>query len=535
MAPDSTYYRVEHPPRQRMNYWRFGWSDGKFAIGWLACLVTLQLLVGGPVWAVVLILAIVGLFKNQDGRFYYLPGELYRSLKVGVLNRGVLWQAVPKAYKGLRGRLLSTPEKVIPLKLDVLEGTDVALIYNPAENTDSMVVMGSGSRLASQSFEEQQDTYARVADAITKVAAQLNARTRLSLVLRHRPTNPVELRKFYALALDARVAFAPTDLSPEEVAALPPLERRNISLAKRLLDECSVVQYKYAARLDMAVVVTIDRDPAVARVARQLNGEGGKKSHRKRLSRQRGIAKPRIRRLNINRLTQVVIDELRACGVYDPHALGPNELHEFIRTGWDINGSTEYFEWQENPEDTDGTPLPRSDFWRARNLWPQESITTPYDHCTTDGTYHAIIRIKRMPSRLGALDFRQLFSMLPVWSTFSLNGETVRSNTEYHVNERKLLIRDDIRRGFGPPRIGAAARMRDAERERRQEILAENPFKFDYAMLISISSLNREDLDEEVDRVIAELRTLGITGARVKGMDRQLNYLLAATLGTNTV
>ena len=505
---------VNHPTGLAQRWLSFNPADGKFAFSGIIITALALLVYGRGVGLLLLLVTLFGTMRTYNGRQYYIFGQwCFGLVWITLVQRNVIWTAAPSKYWFTALARRSSP---LSLDLDILgdpedeEMEDVGLIHSQTENTDSVVIFGDGSDVASVDLDVQFDRHMVHADIIRRLASRRGVDVGLSYIFRRRPPN-VEARK------DWDAGNSNPDILVPEALDIPVEEwtDRDHRYAF-LLGETGETWQMVAddtADVAMAMVLTVPREESLATAVKGKGLESGRD----------------ISRLPIIQLAQSAVDGLERARVDEPRIGTPEDIEGFLRRSWDV-ATVDEFDLERSEEDPDEV-----DLTETVRQWPHSedsSIVVARDHCIIDGTIHGVVRVTGTTANPLPNWIRQMYAVGVPWFSVALVGETLGYRGEYWVLERLIPLRQEFReRVFGGESGPRALDVQENLEQRRDDIYRSRVLQ-NYVILIAVCATTMEEFEDSMSEVLRYAQTtVGLSASRVKGKVRQVPYLLSATTG----
>lgn len=435
------------------------------------------------------------LFAGTDNRRMYLDFwlKIHSAWLVRVRKR-VLWK------KGSRSR----PYPFTITNIASEEQSEHAVVKNADNGTDTLYLMGYGSRFPTVGIEGQRDYIDTFSDYMAEVAAiPTKGMIGLSLLFCRRPLD------------ETRLDHSDNDLHPNVLAMRGKREEDITSEQEKVWfrlwqehqDSKAIVKRK-SCDLLMVVAITMKRESRL----------------RAAVSRDVGISRNKFHRSQLVKVAKAALTGLQNCDVYEPRFLTAMELHRMLRRSHDVANYRSYDQWHAKHEGD-----PRA--FQTLSFLPQLQMLAHHTSLQVDGSYHSVVQLTKNPPKIHANDSFGLLSIKVPNLVVACVGKMVRSGFEYHAAERKLALGETVSQERGVVREGARKRKKKERAETRQEVISESPFTSNYARLLLVSSTDPEMLEDDVGTVISATMTKG--PRLIKEESRQLKVNLTAMTGIN--
>jgi hypothetical protein len=489
VAQNPESLRIDIPERLSGRWGRFNSGDWWFTAAALAVAVIANHFWGGKAGLSVGIVWLCLTIPADYGRLYALFGQWLSNLWLQYVRKDVIWDS----------REVSIIAQA-PITLAVHGIDELGLLHS--NNQDTVVIAGEGSNIPSLELEGQYDSHLALAQVIRKAAAIAERRgydVGWGWVYRTRPLNAASLSRRLENFLHPD-AWSAADSDKSE-SQLTRDDRRLLAYGENMAELLGVT-YDYTREVTMAAVCTVERE-----------------DFEKRLS------KAEAHRLPVAQLAQVVSAELEACGVIDPRPLSPSGIHAYMRGAWDIAHVGDYYDWL--------LGRPEEEVLTSSNHLPQERIAAGPDYLQVDGSFHAVLWIKQLASRVYPHHLRQLFDIDVPWLSVAQVGVTTRTKSEYAILDRVIAINEEMDTWSGRVHQGPKREKKLQRRRDRQERVDASTYGQDYNILVALHHENRDGLEDSVDKALQRIGLAGLTAERVKGQIWQLPFLLSATTAIN--
>ena len=532
-------YRINNPERPSLRFFPLQHADWWFVIFMVGIAAWANHFFGRAGLTTALILTVFLLFPNYDDRYWRVFVSKSVDLWIRKYHHGKLWR--PGILSGPAWQFWRKPPelqlpKVWYFSTGVKEIPEMCITQNPADGSFSFVVVGDGSPLASYDLHGQHAGHGRFAELVSRAAATVQGMPfSASYHFRRRPLNTLEIAGHYHETLHPEVLYPGSINPPAELQHIPweqwadqdeaelgPLTQwspelreaiRCARLHRVMVDELLTTysQPDVGAEPTMAMVCTVKPTGVIHDAARG-----------------RRVQRSMIRRHLLIQLAETILDGLQTCEVRNPRLMTVDEMHDYIRGGWDVASIAEYQLEVATAHGSMDKPLPERDLH-----WPQKEITVYNKYLSTDGTLHTVLRLTSLPSYLPPFYLRKIFAAPVPWLTVSVPVDTASSMREVTMLDRGINVLDAFKDGSRRVRQTRKQRKRRESLEDREERIYEARFKSDFTILIATSGLTLEDLEINVEKVKRHLKQMGIGCKEVKGESRQLPALLSATTGIN--
>jgi hypothetical protein len=496
------------PERLRAVFFPFNRADWLWSVAALSVLLTVDPIYGRPAALGVFLAWTLWMWNHPYGRSYELLGQRFQNGWIKWVKKGVILSPDP----GTR-RLDRLWEHPPPIPLGIQGIGEVGVLHNSRDGTDSIVVTGTGSGLASLPLPMQYQVLDRLAEGIRKLSALERGTVGLSFVFRRGPADLERIESIYEGILHPDVRKPMAEHASN--GSRTPADIRNLRL-KSISEETMGKIRQYSGDVTMAVVLTVSQQETLRKV----------RSSRKRGKGER-LAPEALRRLVVNKLGRMAVEVLTSCNIEDPKVLNVREAHKFLHDVWeaDVDRSNDYRRWLASSS-TEEIGLSQ--------LHSPTEIVVDKDHSTTDGTHHAIVRITGSPPKESDDFFPQLHAADVPWLTVTLLGRVVKSNREYAILDRLIPMRSEFRSGvLGVVHEGPKARKKAEDIARRQELIFESRVSQHYNILVVVSNTDLQELQDGVEEVLRTARTMGLDAEVVQGEYRQVPAHWSAATGVN--
>jgi hypothetical protein len=478
-----------------------------------------------------------------------MVGKAFHNAWIRLWQHGVRWQANPPKGKLFRRMFTRIGTRwssdVIPLEVNELG--DIGLIHNYRQQTDSVIVGGTGSTMSGMGLDAQRQVLNQHDAWIKRVAGRPDVVASISFVYRVGPHDP-----WQDIIMQVETGLPDIVLPPElapESSADETTRRRREALRENLL-EVNQLGLEVGSDVVMAAVITIKRYGHLQKITkdqrkkeRQLEQRMKRdwKKEKRRAKREKRepivhaeamqqraeMTRLRLSDLPIADLADECAKGLQECGVSDVHIYDASDAERFLRGSWDVADMDDYFERRLQGE------------LGGESHWPSQRIVVNRRCAVFDNTAHSTLLVKELPSPVLPHFMSQLQKLGIEYPTITLVGETTGSSLDYFALTRLRNITTGAQEAFGAEPGYKSEQIRD-QWQARQAQLANTKYLHLYNILIDIrlpvngtSSEDLEPLNSLVARVIKDLRSsMQIEAIRVTGESRQ-EPVVWSTTGIN--
>lgn len=456
----------------------------------------------------------------NDRRYVVWIMRLYGKLWLSGVLRGQLWPVDPEQMSGWRKLVVRMfiPPNAYPFQVDRL--FNIGLNYNRSKLTDSVVVVGGGSRFASLSPAAKHDMQMKLATEMQKLAKIKGMKARVSLSMRRRPLD------ISAILVQQNEHMLASAYLPKAIFVLKqrqmPLNHESVEQLydNGVLTDDDVIDWnhyvlahsarqeapKYCREPDYVAVLTVVR----SRRLRDATRDPGRKLEESEVFGEQLVS-----------LAEEFQRRLRAIQVTNPTILSQEELEDFNRAGWDVAEIDAYRMKRLAGEKVQHHP--------ERRICVQNGLLV-FD----DSSYHSVLRITGLPDGIEPDDFGALFSRLPTRGFLTLTevSEVVTGSSEYNVLNYLINVVDDIMSVMGILRPGARTRRRREALQELSEKIDEQRHVTYFSILVGIASTSPEDVRADVKTVmdaISELNASCQQEVHIEWLPRVVFSALLAT------
>jgi hypothetical protein len=475
-------------------------------------------------FAVIAALGILFYKFGNNGRWYFMIGKEFTEFSIMKIHHGDRWiRPNPSAKNSSKTRqrferLLRRRDDVIPIDIYDLGG--IGMAHNKLRGTDSCVIIGTGSDIASLNLAAQRARISYFADNTKRVSSRPQFGVGMNSVFRIDPFNPWHLADDQAETVHPEI-FLPVGLE-KPLDQLTSAEHRRYMLHLNGREVNAVLQPKVSDTV-MATVVTIKRYGALKTFVHELR----QNEKRRRFGRKPAAPKPfsdmEVFMLPIMDVARTCKEGLTAAGVEGVRILNQKELEAYFRGAWDITDKQDY-----NRQQHEGTLGPVSH-------WPQERICVTKTTSVFDNTTHAVLQITGLPTPSLPHFMRLLHSVDARWRSVSLVGETIRSTGDYLALGRVaslLSVGADLYGSGG----GVKTRQSIKDIADKQERISQTNVLHLYNVYIGIGGNDSAALERDVYNVTKGLSGLhNVTVSRIDKAWLQERALWAARAGLDTL
>jgi hypothetical protein len=539
---------VYGPTRLSQRFASFTAADWRMAILIVTGLFTLNVLYNNSLLNIAAFLVgILIMWKfSPHGRLYYVVGQAFYSAWVRYWQHGIRWQANPPKGRFFRRLFtrISTRWSSDAIPLEVNELGEIGLIHNHRQQTDSVIVGGTGSLMSGVGLDDQRDILDLHDQWMKRVAGRPDVGVSISFVYRVDPHDP-----WQDIVMQVETGLPNIVLPPElapETTADEATRSRWAALRANLL-EVNQLGLEVGSDVHMAAVITIKRYGRLQKLTKdqrkrerqlekRMKREWQKEKRRAKREKREPIvhdevvqqraemARLRLSDLPIADLADECAKGLEASGVSGVHVFNVPETERFLRGSWDVSDMDDYYERRLQNE------------LGGESHWPSQRIVVTKRAVVFDNTAHATLLVKNLPSPLLPHFMTQLHKLGIEYPTITLVGETTNSIWDYFALSRLHSITRGAQDAFGAESGYKTAQVHD-EWQARQAQLANTKYLHLYNILIDIrrpvagtSWEDLESIDEQATRVIKDLRSgPGIEAIRVKGECRQESVVWSTT------
>lgn len=450
----------------------------------------------------VFVLVALLMIRLYNGRFIYVAWQdLFQDPWIKLIQHEIAWQINDKAHR------LFKRSPALNLRVSNIGGW-LGVIHNPINNTDVIIVTGSGSDIASQRYRMMWDRNLEVAEAIKKGASLPGWKIGVSFLYRKRSPDPYQEMAMYGEMCMPEVLEAAitddADGAPETEQAYTP--EQNKAILMRQMIEAAI---DTDGDITQATVWTIQREPKVAQAAK------GKKP-----------ANLNPARLIAMQVARAAADNLDAVGVTDTSVLNYTDIEDYLRRGWDVYNLYDYYHVPHLP-DSDEAALADPDIPRH---WPQSKIVRGRAYCQLDGTFHSVLLVTEQPEEVMANTYFQLHSIPVPYITIAAPGQAFKITREAGVLSRLIPITEGVVEQGGIRLSPKQEAKLEKQRERERQLHGSG-LSLTYNILVDVAASSMEELDDRVAETLRQLRLRGFEAVRIKGRTRQIPAMLSATTG----
>lgn len=496
------------PERLRVVFFPFTRADWFSTVAAVMLLPIVDPLFGRLAALGVIVTWVLWMWVHPYGRSYELIGQWFVNRWIRWVKKGVILSSSPSG-----NRLARLWKHQPPIPLGIQGIGDIGVLHNSRDGTDSIVVTGTGSGLASLPLVVQYQILERFAEGIRKLSSLERGTVGLSFVFRRGPADLERIESIYEGILHPAVRRPKGEAASN--GSRTPTDIRNHRLSEITVETMGKIR-QYTGDVTMAVVLTVPQQEPLRKV----------RSSRKR-GKGENLAPEALRRLVINKLGRMAVEVLTSCNIDDPKVLDVREAHKFLHDVWeaDVDRSNDYRRWLA------ASTIP--EIGQSLLHSPRE-IVVSRDHSTTDGTHHAAVRITGSPPKESDDFFPQLHSADVPWLTVALLGRVTKSNREYAVLDRLIPMRYEFREQvLGIRHEGPKARKKTDDIAKRQQLIFESRVSEQYNLLVVVSNTDQEDLQDGVEEVLRVARTMGLDAELVEGECRQVPVHWSAATGVD--
>lgn len=503
MEKDYEQYKVSAPKFISGRPLNFK-HDLPFLTAGVATTLIMAILFGSLAGFVTLVGVVTALKPLRYGRVYYVFGEQFGMWWIGWHQKGRRWEKSDAQFAVDTAHHHRQPH--LPFAINVLESPEtelLTLVHNERTKTDAIIVNGTGNNLPGSDLSTGYAFLHRLGRVSKKVAATASGLSvGQSYVFRRRPQNIPQM------AMDMSSNWRRDVVLPSVLENEVPDEqwtdhdRRMVNLhtvATELLDIASEV----TGEISMTTVLTVQRQGLLA--------------NRKALSSRDA------KRLPVVKLAKTAVQELEAAGVTDVSVMSEREVNSHLRGAWDIADIEDHYLRELDPNGD-------RDEW-----WPQRRIHVFNDHLVIDDTYSAVVMFQSHPAeRCLPPAVQQLLGVDANWFSLAVVGEIIKVDKpfgEYRSLDIAIPLRDAINVGGRIVHKGTRKRRKEQALWERQELIEDAGFTQAYVILMAVSELSLDALEDTVDRVISHGQVVNMTPKRVTGETRQEKAFWSATTG----
>lgn len=502
----DTNFQTENPSRTSAKFTAFTTYDRLVFWSLVAVDVVIWSATSLLVAVICFFILMIPMLHAENGRLYRLAIRGFRSWRIRRRSH-VTWQ--PEQQTDNRGKRRKRRLREI---LKTFGLGPMGVMHYPAGRSDSIVIVGDGSVMASQDLPEQAQSHMEYADFIKRVASTARKyAVGVSSIFQRRPPDLLKYQRNSEGHLHPEVAYPEALLKDE--SEWTEHDHRMMALY-RIQAELEEVYEATACSITMAICLTVRHDTVLSTAFKNKR-----------------LAIRKVPRLVLSRIAYAAIKGLTRFGATGLRILDKDGIEDFIREGWDVADIEEYRnetalrrEQRDNGDDAASDDL----------FWPGEVKEAYEDYCVTDNTYHTIFRMTTGKPFLTIGEMRQLYAVDVPWVTITLVGETVSSRREYGMFNFVLHLLDDTKEvtGFLGGR-GARAERKERTRQQRLEAIDASGFIQDYNILAVVSATNLDDLEDWAGKMQSHCDYLGLGPVRVEGEDFQEPALVSALTGVN--
>lgn len=523
---------------QKLSYPLFRLTSTDWAVLWVLICGTVILLnqwrFPGLLLGVLLICWVM--WPLDWGRRYYVWFGKVDSWWIRVVLGGVLWEnpyydgdetlLTPKGFVRRTLRKIVYRKHPFPYYPDKLY--DVGLGHNTyAGHTDSILVYGSGSSIATLGPNEAEARITQLEHEFRRIAAWHGLSAKVGTTVRRRPYSMLQFEEILGSEMHPDV-LVPEALvimqqpehrgkSADELYRLGVLTREQLRYLRVHQITCVEARQDVAqngADIDMIISVTIPRSARLQAAERKAKLLDVKEMRHER----------------IVRLGESLLAAARRASVVDPRILDQEEWGTFLRKAWDAVDLAEYYDQMIHQTTEEATSTGNiEDESRRIPLWhPQIGIYATDKVAVFDHTNHAVLRITKMPREIAPDTMDGLFSSMPIrLLSRTLASEPVKGTREYYGLNFLSAIADSIMEStslwFGTRTVRRRERLASEEERVANEshILYMNVF-------LGLVHEDPEELELLVEAVQSELAVYECQSERVTGETRVVRAALTA-------
>jgi hypothetical protein len=453
-------------------------------------------------WMGVLGCLLFGVVRFDYGRLYLALGKKLHSRWIRHFKEGLIYDADLAESKP--GWL--EPEHPFPISIQIIPGRNLAVLHDVEANTDSIVVVGRGSKIPSLPLNEQHEFNQVMAGVPKKAAALVDSPISWAYIYRRRPPNMARHEYLDEQITHPEILARHTNGSngsqPSDDAAWDFLARNHAAVMDLTRD--------YAGDVLEAVVCTIEREPAL-----------------KKAEKSRQLKPEEIRRLGVIRLADAITSELKSCGVMQPRFLATRDASAFLRGAHDASFDRRYYDWLLHATVED---IEASNLHRPRKVYARDGYLVTGDD-ESNLSYHAVLRVKTNPELSLPHSYRQLHHIDVPWLTVTAAAKVYRGNWEIRGVLRQRAITKAVMDYMGKDVDTLKDQKKMDYLRHREAELFWNRYGADYLLLVAVHASDEDELQESLETALAAIRENDMTAEHVQEEAWQSSAVRTATTG----
>lgn len=524
-------YMMKVSDKARIGYFTFEGMDYVFVIlTYLILQSVLELVPYMPFWGpqiVPIVLIAVLLYRIEDGRLYYVVGNLIPGGFWIWNKRDKIWEAPEENLQKTKRRnpkrleqALEERRAALKFKVDGIQtgNRTLGILHNKKTKLDTFVIVGDGSPFALQELLAKMNEVIQHGEVIKRNAITPLFKVRWSYVFQRSPLDMNDILDTYQRSLDPRVYFPPSHLKPESEWTMEDRVDRFLNeVAKASLADADAV----GGNVTMAIVVTIERRGALYGLDRK--------------NRKVELKDDELARTPVLELEQGIVSDLaHIAKVKNPRSLTQQELALYMRESWDVTDIKKYYRMFHKNERGELNESERRDF--AISHWPSSIIKAGSGFCQMDNTHMAIIKIRSNPQMIPPdfwhriMKVRYTRQARPVWITVAFCGETVSLKGESLALSRGI----PLLRAFRSMVMNSAYQSqesKDRDRslvDRHTTIYRDQNYQLANMRLIKIRATDKASLEQAIHVVRIEMAKEKLQGRVIKRRKLQLPAVWSA-------
>ncbi|MDB5159969.1 MAG: hypothetical protein JWO99_232 [Candidatus Saccharibacteria bacterium] len=468
-------------------------------------------------------IGLLGARKFQDGLGYRIMLVIVGSLRHRAKAKGV---TSIEQLRVTEKAPIDISAMSYPAVDDEGRSFRIGVFYNPEDNCDTFVVVGSGVKhpgADALDLMRQEDLYI---DGIAEVLANYDGRVGVALPYISRPVNMLRQELWEGLNLDPAVLDAePFDSDDDFLYANASVEERQ---ATALMQSRAAAEL-YEADVVRAVAMTVPRPSSWPKVKNGLIGGS--------------LTPEQLEEAPVVKLALLLESELRSRGIEDAAILDRIDIAKYVRSGWDMVNIQDWYVQLETAD-----PLNNPDvISEGLDEWPSHEIVTGKSrrggyYSQTDGTFHRPLQAKRfLTSEAAVGEFDQIFDThdlgfpRDVGIAVTLCGDAVNPYTERNLLRRQMVIQSAVQNQKKGESLETDEDYERSQNKKRREsaLYRSKSIALSYNVFVVVSATSLKALDVATEKVIKRAKRNHIALRTVKWELRQIRALFTTLLGVS--
>lgn len=449
----------------------------------------------------VLLVGACAMYRLDYGRVYSVVYDEIQNAKIEKLQKG--------KFSG----------DTIPIIVDELideKGNSIGLMRTKADDSYSVLIIGTGSSIVTKDEKQQYRAYMNLAHRLRRLPKNVG----FSWVFRVSPADPWPVADFYNAALNPFVAVPEGIVKRNGVFEIP-----DDQLTRR--QKRHMFLHKVAGAVQEQDR-TVSRDVTMAMVLTVIG-------NRELIKSKGNVGQNVARKTPALRLARNMAKDLRNWGVADAHIADAKETLRYVRTTWDSVDAVEYYDAEQSGE----AGFVEQDSTQKQSHLPPKGALSQRSRIRIGNTWLGALRVTAQPEAVTPTFMLDALRLLdsdgqPINGTFALVGEAVSLKSESWALERVLNISRVFEDLYSSGKYRSNKTIdRDASLEERDRTLGQNAYRMpDFNIIYVYRASTLEDAEDAQAVAHDAYDAKGLEPREVKGT-KQLLRVICSSSGIN--